>query len=66
METELKKLTEQDKAFDKLYLFNMLNKTNFNTYFEAKASSYKRCIGIIEMLNSREIHYLTEKIENLL
>jgi hypothetical protein len=60
------KLTESDKAFDKLYLFNLLNKTNFATYYEAKNSTYFRTVEIIEKLNPRELHYLTEKIENLL
>jgi hypothetical protein len=66
METQFSKLTEQDKLFDKLYLFNLLNKTNFNTYYEAKNSTYFRTIEIIESMNPRQLHYLTEKIENLL
>lgn len=66
METEFKKLTEQDKVFDKLYLFNLLNQTNYSTYYEAKNSICFRTAEIIEKLNPRELHYLTEKIENLL
>ncbi len=60
------KLTESDKAFDKLHLFNLLNQTNFNTYFEAKNSIHPRTVDIIEKLNPRELHYLIEKIGHLL
>ena len=51
---------------DKLYLFNLLNKTAYQTYFEAENSICFRTAEIIEKLNPREIHYLIEKIENLL
>lgn len=51
---------------DKLYLFNLLNGTNYSSYFEAENSIYFRTAEIIEKLNPRELHYLTEKIENLL
>ena len=65
METNLSKLTEQDKVFDKLYLFNLLNKTSFQTYHEAKNSIYFRTYQIIEKLSYGDIKYLVEKIENL-
>ena len=36
METQFSKLTEQDKVFDKLYLFNLLNKTKVGCWHSVK------------------------------
>lgn len=54
-------------ANDKVYLVNLLCKTQFKTLWEAKTGTHPSNIhGIINKLDRYELRYLITKIEELL